>query len=169
MSTKKEIYLAIKEQILAKTSIKHVRLFNSQFTNMEQESAFPFPCVFVQFLTLPWSTEVDGIQKADANIRLHVGFRSVNDEVLEMFDVIDDQIHRHIEGFEGNCFGKMNRVNEEQDIEHDNVYVWLMDYATNVVDTSGSRRGKMTKTTLDKVAVTFCTDSEITKPRLARK
>lgn len=169
MSAKKDLYLAIKAKIKEKTCIKHVRLFNNQFENMEKEDTFAFPCVFVQFLNLDWSTETEGVQKGDTTIRLHVGFETLKTEDLEKFDIIDDQIHKYIEGLESEDFSKLSRTNEEQDVNHDNVYVWLMDYGTNLLDDSGARQGKMVKTTITGLEVNLCTDSETTKPRLLHK
>lgn len=169
MSAKRDLYLAIKRELEEKTSVKHVRLYNDQFENMDKENTFAFPCVFVQFANLDWSTETEGIQKGATIIRLHVGFESLATEELDKFDVIDDEIHKYIEGLEGVDFTKLSRISEEQDINHDNVYVWLMDYSTEILDCSGSRRGKMTKTIVTGLNVNVNTDTEHSKPRLLHK
>lgn len=169
MSSKKDLYIALRHQIERLTSVKHVRLYNNQFQNMDKENTFAFPCVFIQFLDLNWSTETEGIQKGLATIRLHVGFETLAREDLGKFDVIDDEIHKYVEGFTGEDFTRLSRVNEEQDIDHDNVYVWLMDYSTEIIDCSGARRGKMTKTTVTGLNVNVNTDMENSKPRLLHK
>lgn len=169
MSAKRDTYLAIKKQLEEKTSIKHVLLYNSQFQNMDREKSFEFPCVFVEFLQLAWSPKTRGVQEAEATIRLHVGFENLMREELHKFDVIDNEVHKWIEGLEGCNFGKLTRVNEEQDINHDNVYVWIIDYAVIITDESGARIGRLQSTNVTDFPINVDTTTELSKPHLKHK
>jgi hypothetical protein len=140
MSAKLDFYDIIKARLLEKVpAIKTLRLFNSQFDKEEVEDAFEYPAVFVQFLNLNWIAKPQGLQEADAVIRLHVGFHSLKTEEREIFKLIED-IHKALQNLStAQLFGDMNRVNEEQDIDHGNVIVWLADYSTLLTDISGYR------------------------------
>lgn len=143
MSAKKELYMAVKDKLESNTAVKHVRLFNSQFDEMDREDTFPFPCVFVEFTTLQYVTKAEGLQEADAVIRLHVGFESLATEELEILDLIDD-IHEDMQGFaKTDLFTPFDRVFEQQDPNHDNVIVWMMDYETLLSDLSGHRKNRL--------------------------
>lgn len=140
MSAKLDFYDIIKARILEKVpAVKTLRLFNNQFENEEKENAFAYPAVFVQFLNLNWIAKPQGLQEADAVIRLHVGFHSLETEEREIFTLIED-IHKAVQSLStAELFGDLNRVNEEQDIDHGNVIVWLADYSTLLTDVSGYR------------------------------
>lgn len=163
MSAKKELYLAVKERLEGNTSVKHVRLFNSQFDEMDNEDTFPFPCVFVEFATLQYLTKAEGLQEADVVLRFHVGFESLKTEELEILDLLDD-IHEDMQGFaKTDLFTPFDRVFEGQDTNHDNVTVWLMDYETLLSDLSGHRKNKLVK--MEKIDE-LCIETDVEKPRL---
>jgi len=168
MSAKKELYRAIREIILNKTAVKHCRLYNSQFDNMEQEDTFLFPCAFVEFAQLDYVTKSEGLQEAEARIRIHVGFESLETEELDILDLMED-LHAELQGFNvTDLFTPLDRVFEGQDVNHDNVIVWLMDYETLLTDLSGHRNNKLVKTKIDELCVDVDTSTEASKPRLGR-
>lgn len=166
MSAKKITYLAIKEKLLALENVKHCLLFNSQFDNMDDENTFPFPCVFVEFLQLDYTAKALGTQEADARIRLHVGFESLKTEELAILDLLE-AIQGTLQGFTDDAtFSPLNRVFEGQDVNHDQVIVWLMDYETLITDTAGHRDNKLVETSLDDICIDVDTSTEATKPWL---
>ena len=168
MSAKRDTYLAIKKELESKTRLRHVRLFNNQFDRMEQEDTFLFPCLFVEFNELEWVQKSRGLQEANALLRLHVGFESLETEELDVFDLIDE-IQLVLQDFSGECFTAMSRESETQDTDHDNVMVWIMDYATRITDEAGLRRNKLVRTSLNGINIEVCETSEFTKPRLKAK
>ena len=154
MSAKLEFYDTVKSRLLEKVpAIKTVRLFNSQFDNEQLENAFEYPAVFIQFLNITWTTKTKGLQKADAVIRLNVGFHSLKTEEREIFLLLEE-IHKALQGFGNeNLFGFIDRVNEEQDIDHGNVIVWLVDYGAVITDTSGLWCNNMVLTNIQTLEV----------------
>ena len=162
MSAKKELYLAVKKTILDETSVKHCRLFNSQFDEMESEDTFAFPCAFIEFTQLQWLTKSEGYQEADTILRIHVGFESLETEELDILDLLED-IHSELQGYNvDNLFTPLDRNFEGQDTNHDNVIVWLMDYDTLLSDNAGNRNTKLVKTSISDL----CIDRESGAPRL---
>ena len=143
MSTKRDTYLKIKEVLEGVPAVKHVRLFNNQYTNIAREKPFPFPAVFIQFLELDYTTRGDLTQDGLTRARLHIGYDSLKTEDLAVFDLLDD-IHKALQGLElVNVFTPLDRVHEEQDVDHDIISVWLVDYAFKIRDFSGSRNSKL--------------------------
>lgn len=148
MSTKKDIYISVKERLLAQTAIKHCLLFNNQFDSIDMEDAYSFPCAFVEFSQLDWVTKGEGYQEAQAKIRIHVGVESLATENLEVFDLVEE-IHVALQGFhDPNYFTPLDRRYEEHDVQHDNVIVWVVDYDTLISDNSGNRNEKLTQTVI---------------------
>lgn len=175
MGAKKDYYLAVKAKLesigldpndnTVKPKIKHVRLYNSQFDEIDSENTFPFPCVFVEFTALDWLTKSEGYQEAETTIRLHVGFESVKTEELDVLDLLED-IQAELQGFhDPEYFTPMDRNFEQQDTNHDNVIVWMQDYNTLLSDNAGNRNNKLVKTQIGDLCIDRVSD-ESTKPRL---
>jgi hypothetical protein len=154
MSAKKDFYLAVKQALEDNApSVKTVRLFNNQFQKIEQEKPFPFPAVMVHFLELDYSTRGDSSQDGETIVRLHIGYDSIKDEDLEIFDLLDE-IHGAIQGLTvGELFTPLDRVFEEQDIDHDVISVWSVDYSFKLRDTEANNTSNLVKTTLTGVDV----------------
>jgi hypothetical protein len=167
MSTKKDFYLAVRAQ-LETAGVKHVRLYNSQFDEMDNENTFAFPCAFIEFTQLDWLTKSEGYQEADTVVRIHVGFESVKTEELEILDLLET-IHSNLQGLHNpEYFTPLDRAFEGQDTNHDNVIVWLLDYDTLLSDNSGNRNLKLVKTTITDLEVNKDNTTDVTKPRLLR-
>lgn len=165
MSAKKDFYLAIKTALGDAPSVKHVGLFNNQFNRIAEEKPFGFPAVFVQFLELDYFTRGDSSQDAETIARLHIGYDSLKTDDLAIFDLIDE-IHGVIQGLTLNSlFTPLDRVHEEQDVDHDVISVWLADYAFKLRDNNGTRDSKLVKTSLTGVEV----DISSAKPWLKQK
>lgn len=166
MSSKKDLYIAVKERLIANTGVKHCRLYNSQFDEMDGEDTFEFPCAFVEFTQLQWLTKSEGYQEADAMIRIHVGFESVKTEELDILDLLED-IHSELQGFNDPAyFTPLDRAFEGQDTNHDNVIVWLLDYDTLLSDNAGNRNNKLVKTTIGDLCIERDDTTDATAPRL---
>lgn len=162
MSAKKDLYLAVKKQLLEKTGVKHCLLFNSQFDEMDNENTFPFPCAFIEFTNLDWLTKSEGYQEADTTIRIHLGFESLKTEELDILDLNED-VHAALQRLEvKDLFTPLDRSFEGQDTNHDNVIVWLMDYETLLSDNAGNRNEDLVKTKISDL----CVEKNVDKPRL---
>ncbi len=169
MSAKTDLYQEIKNKLLSETDVVHCRLYNSQIDNLEQENTFPFPAVFIEFNELVYSSRSTGGQVADCLIRLHVCFESLATEDLEILTLMDS-IQLALQGFGvGGVFSSLNRSFEGQDVNHDIIIVWLMDYETRITDNSGHRNNKLTETTITDAQVIVDTSTEVSKPWLKKE
>lgn len=153
MSPKKQLYFDVKKIVLEKTAIEHFAMFNSQFDNMEEEDTFLFPCCFMEFIEINYTTKAKGLQEGAFTFRLHFGFESLDDEQLEMFDITDDA-HQNLQGiFKENLYSGFERVFESQDVNHDNVKVWVVDYKTTLTDNTGNLKGRQELTKINSIEI----------------
>lgn len=143
----KELYQLIRARIEGSCpSIKHVRLFNNQFSCMENQEQipFPFPCVFIEFANdIAWIQQGNGVQFAqDLQITLHIGHEFYNgadqEENLIIFD-IRNEVFTAMQGFTGAGITNMVRVSERVSTDYTNIYIFQQNYNTNLRETLGDR------------------------------
>lgn len=150
MSLKKNIYLAIKEMVSneLRDKVKTFRLFNDQFNNEASENAFLYPAIFMQYSNIDYMSTTAGSQQGDLEATFHIGIESLEDEDLSAFDVLDTFFKAVTDMNIG-----FTRINEQQDINHDNVQVWQQSYKITLIDDTANihnrRRKKLTPTTLE--------------------
>ena len=162
MSAKKDVYNFIREKLLEIQDVKTVRLYNRQIEKLSEESTFELPSVFFEFMDLEYKAKGKGTQEADTNIRLYVCLQSLETEELAIFDLME-KIQSKIQGLTDTInFSPLNRVSESQDIDHDNVIVWLMDYTTLITDIEGNSDAKRVITTIEGAEIKTIQE----KPRL---
>lgn len=136
----KSIYTELRAQIEENTSVTHVRLWNNQIQLSEKEEQIPFefPAVFIDFPTIEWGQMGKGTQTADRLIvRLYICFESFhtaeNEEDLAVFD-LRQEVFLAAQDCKLTEAGKLQRVAEQTDPNHTNVYMWVMDFVTNYQD-----------------------------------
>ena len=158
MNVKKEIFSAIKTTLLNKTKINSVKLFNSQFSNLGDEDVISFPSVLVEFSLIDYISELEGFQKGDFNVRLHVGFQTLKTDDLSILDLLET-INFEVSGivFEVDISG-FSRLSERQDVDHDNLIVWTLDFKVSAIDKSAQRNNRLRRAVITDV----CIDPEIT-------
>jgi len=142
MSAILDTFNAIKAELETITSVKTVKLFNSQIDNEERENPFSYPAVFIEFQEIIWLKRTRGVKEGETTITLHVAVESYKNETDSAPDVlaITNEVHVKIEGFGGGCFTELSKSAERQDIDHDNCIVWQLDYETLVTDGAADDR-----------------------------
>lgn len=136
-------------------ALRFIALFNNQFTNEAREHAISKPAILIQYLDLLWKDQTNGIQQADAIIRVHIGYHSIADDQYAAFDrdealKVDgycDLVHTALQGFSATGLGAMSRIRTSMDESHDHVFVTMMDYACTIKDCSADPRVNLTPTT----------------------
>lgn len=132
----KEVYTGIRSRIEAEcSSIKHVRLFNDQFTRSNNDSsefnneqAFPYPCVFIQFIgDNEIVSQGAGAKRLRVPVRLYIGFESYTYEDLLLFDIVNE-VKKAIENYSTQYFGPLQYLAQRMDHNHNNVYIYELDY-----------------------------------------
>lgn len=148
MSAKLDIFNDIVTEIRKITEIETVELWNSQLVNEDRETSFNFPAVFIEFADIPWPStnqptpklggegDVTKQQKgAGALITLHIAFSQLENETVSfpIISPIIDKVYFAVQGLQGlgsNFYGPLLRVAERQDVDHDRVIDWQMDFMT---------------------------------------
>jgi hypothetical protein len=137
--SKKIIYNEIKDQVLANSTVKTFRLWNNQIDNLDQENAFHFPAVFLEFSDLAFVNMSAGIQQIDGVITLHIAqeeLRSENDLNLDFVD----SIALALNGFQTETIqNPLKRIAERQDTDHDQLIIWEQDFQLRACDSTSSK------------------------------
>lgn len=136
---RKQVYNDIKTQIKTVAEVNRVQLFNRQFELITKESPMNFgetahKCnVLVEFDQINWIPEGKRIVKGEATIRIHIGFGELADDPEDLLDIVQ-KIHTALQGHATTEFTALSRIEEFQDTDHDNLFVWQMDYETTITD-----------------------------------
>jgi hypothetical protein len=150
---KRDLYLALKSRLLSITGVEHVRLYNNQIQRDTVEEAYKQGnTVFVEFIQLTWTGAASGQQRGETVVRLHVVFESLLTEDVTLFERVQN-VHLSIQGFNGPLFTSMQRTNEEQDTDHDNIIVWKADYITQLSDCTTDHRSGLDTHTITQVEI----------------
>ena len=127
--------------------IQESGLWNNQFDNENAETAFNYPCVFIEYAAIEWpeTRQQSGatgnsqlISKeqlsGDVVITLHIGHSKLNDETLSFpeIDEINQKVYFAIQGLQGEFFNPLLRSAERQDTNHGRIIDWQMDFATQL-------------------------------------
>lgn len=132
--------------LLETSSIKFARIWNNQFQYMEDQSieSFPMPCVFVEVIA-PNTVAGLGITVSDLIVRIHIGANELDSQTgtieqnVNIFALRDEMIalltYKELTG----CSG-LQKVSEEQDFSHTNVYHYILEFICSFVDTKGDQR-----------------------------
>ncbi len=146
----KEFYQELRQQIEDTTTVQHVRLWNNQIDLFEKGEQIPFlfPAVFIDFPSIPWLQIGGGEATSELMTRLYIVFESFataeNEEDLAIFD-LRQEVYLAVQDFKPTQSSKLQRINEQTDPNHTNVYVWVMDFISNYTDpTAAFPRGGIT-------------------------
>lgn len=140
--TQKEIGAYLKSQI------QKLEFFDKYRGQLDTPGIFTFPrpAIFMSFGRFEWESGVNGTQRGTGIIRFRIAVEnyadsydgSINqDEALEFFD-FNEQVHEALQGLSGSYFEALKRVSDEDDEDHGNVIVTIMEYQTVLIDNSGS-------------------------------
>ena len=128
---------------------KHVRVWNNQLelerTDPNNQLSYPKPALFIEL------ANTNDIQQMGAGaqiynelrVRFHIIHEHYNeytdgnifDEDVKVFEIAQ-RLFYAVSKYEPNGAVAMVRVNEELDFNHDNLYHFVQEYATNLIDLS---------------------------------
>lgn len=127
--------------------IKYVRVWNNHIQRMKDRSmeAFALPAALVEIEIPEQMVSIGlGVVAADLKIRVHVihEFYDAGDgtmgQNLDIFD-LKDLVVKAFRGYAPVACSMLQRIGESQNMDHDNVYEYLIEYATHMIDSKGSR------------------------------
>lgn len=147
------LYNEITAVIDALADFKCYGLYNGQFAREIDEDVLTYPAVFIQFEPIEWLNIVGSsknVQEGEVEIQLHIGFKQLDkDNAGTLAEV--DKLYVALEGFANDAFDPLRRLREFQDIDYDNVEVWILVFRTKLLDCGATMVGSITHTiqTLD--------------------
>lgn len=127
------LYNALKTQIETLTELQYVSLWNNQFVREEENVTFGFPCVFIEFTNINYSDYLQGNQKFQMDVNIHIGFQSKATEDTDILRLKQD-VQAVIHFFQQGYNTKMLRRAEAQNFDHDNVQEYIITYAVSGKD-----------------------------------
>lgn len=144
MNPKLDFFDSIKARINTEIpEIKTFRLFNNQFAKEGVEKAFAFPALMIEFVDLNYTTKGKDFQESETNIIFHLGFASLKTEDRAVFELAQ-KVNQSLQGFFGkDLFSPLDRKKEKQDVDHDGVIVWQMEYTTLIFDNTANRKRRL--------------------------
>ena len=129
--------------------LKTIDMFNNQFERSNNDRAqdnnqepFSYPACFISFENISWTGISSGVQDAALTVRLHIGYLNLI-EFIPVFDLVQS-IHLALQGYGDVIFNALTRVAERPNYDHNNVYVYEVDYTTRFRDTSTYNRKNYT-------------------------
>jgi len=140
----KDFIQAIITQLEIKCTTIHINVWNNQLAEMEkgEQMTFPLPSAFVEVISdTPTIQLGNGVQLYDPlTVRIHVLHEKYNTQeyFYADFDVYDVKqlVYLALQKFEPTNACTFVRISESQDNNHDNVYHYIIDFATNLMDFS---------------------------------
>lgn len=91
-----ELFSAIKTQLETIPTIKHVALWNNQFSNEKIEIAHDYPNAFIEFANIIYSDYSGGVQRYEMDVVIHLGYKSFNTDDTAIFtykQLVYDKLH----------------------------------------------------------------------------
>lgn len=132
--SKLTLFNAIDAQIVAAApSIKTVQLWNNQLENESREEVRQVPIVYIEFSEIEWESNQKGYQLAPITVTLHIVIEEYATDDRTHLAIVDE-VFTALHMLEANTFTALTRTSERQDIDHDNLIVWEVDYTTTLQD-----------------------------------
>jgi hypothetical protein len=140
--SKRKLYDAVKAKVDAVEGFTFGGLFNNQFQKEAVEASTEWPIVYLEWASIDWLASVgtaQNYQSGDTVVCLHLGFKTIETDNSPLLDEVD-RLYRALEGFvdTDNTFTPLRRIREAQDSETDNVFEWLIYFATKLGDQSAA-------------------------------
>ncbi len=144
--SKKQVFLDIKGLIdIHSKYIKTVEMWNNQ-VNIEsaekRELPFTMPAVFVSFEELEW--QPGNNDKSQRTQNFVIGIRVVIEDYLwntaEYFDIVS-AVNYSLHGRDTTHTTQLQRIAEIQDVDHDNLVIWQINYKCDYIETISAPAG----------------------------
>lgn len=141
----KEAIQSILSQIETLTVFQHVRVWNNQVAdeNDGQLYDFPKPAAFVEVRTPNSFLPLGGAySQSDITVAIHIvheQFDAGNGTFEQNFDVFDlrKQLIASLTNFQPSQCGRLFKTAEFQDYDHTNIYHYIVEWMTGLIDTDG--------------------------------
>lgn len=125
------------------TDIKKVDWFNDQYNRYEDIKALPKKLCLIEFPdTIDWQARGNGVQQADVDIRLHLVVIDIKDSPVSIYQYAAN-VYQFLDKkvlWDGNdqLSTELVRVRSTKITPDTQVKVIILDFRTNIIDTSAS-------------------------------
>ena len=153
---RKKIYLGIIERLKAsECGIRTIGLWNNQLTEIEQETSFVMPAVFVEFEPMNYNQMAAGAKSSQCRIRLHIVNETLaspnegeqyQNEALQVFDTIDAVVAA-VSHLSGDGFNRMMHVGTMPDHAHGRIQDNIEVFTCEASDLSAATKRNYTTVT----------------------
>ena len=125
-----ELYTVIKTRLETITALKKVGLWNNQFDKERENVSFGFPCAFIEFTNIIYEDLMNGVQRYEMDVNIHIGFKSFATEdtsILTTKQTINAKLHTYSDA-NAAYETRMLRRSESQDFSHDDIQDYIITY-----------------------------------------
>lgn len=138
--THKELETYLKQQI---PELKWFDKDKSQFENISNH-VIPLPAILFSYGNTPYQTLSNKVQKGMVTLRFRIGFEnyadsfigSINQEkALKFFD-FNEKVYKALQGLSTTYLRNLERSTDEDDNDHKNVIVTIMEFTGTLIDDS---------------------------------
>ena len=137
---------------------RFVGRWNDQHNNEKREKSYDTPNCFIQMIPSNFRDVGGGLglQDYDLDVTLHIAsadFAKDGEDVDEFIEKVYVATHRFVPS--NKAFGKLLRVSEEPDYDHDQLNITRVTFRVHVMDRSADNRSTVTKTITEGISVTI--------------
>lgn len=116
--------------------INFVALFNNQLQNKKEDNVF-FPAIYLEvYNNVEYEAGLGDVQYGTATLRFHL----VNNSPLQGSEmdiyILKGKVNEYLQHYTNGKFQPMVRTAEELDTNHDNLYIYKIDYQTRFSEVS---------------------------------
>lgn len=133
--------------------LKVVRMFNDQFNRLQagEENPIDFPSVFIEIISpSPFKEIGGGLSAGDLTWRIHIADQELDaglgdmDQNLNVYD-LRDTVHAALNLFRPAGSSHFQKAAETADYSHKGVYHYIIDYRSELIESSGAPTGFIIK------------------------
>jgi hypothetical protein len=125
----------------------YTRIFNNQIVRQlnGKIAAYPLPAAFVEVIKPSnFNRLLNGVSESDIIFRIHLQHWFTDaqdgtfDQDLPIYD-LRDAVIANLSDFRPTACGNLCLTAESQDYNHDDIYVYLIEFTTGFIDSKGSK------------------------------
>jgi len=154
-----QLYLDIQERLFDQVGddLKHCAVYNNQFAYMNRDQdvqeSFALTACLVEFVNQNVPRSIgNGVQIYEPLVvRLHIGMEQLDsgtgtmNQNLDIF-TLKNKFYLALQNWHTEGSGTFDRTGERQDFEHNNLYIWQMEFTTSYIDSIAIEpRGRIVK------------------------
>lgn len=157
--TRTEYYRELRDHLLENVQgVRFVGWFNDQYNNEKRSQPIDHPSILIQMIPSNFRDVGAGLglQDYDLDVTLHIAsvdFDKDGEDVGQFTDLVYVAAHRFVPS--DKAYGKLLRIAEEPDYDHDQVNINKVTFSVHVKDYSADNRSTKTKLITENITATI--------------